>query len=258
MKVGFIQTNPEFGRVKENTNNIIEKLKEIDADLIVLPELFNIGYNFKDKEELLNYAETANGETAIALQRVAREKDICIVAGIAEKDENKDIVYNSAIMVTKDKINVYRKTHLFDNEKKIFEPGNTGFNVFGYKNAKIGMMICFDWVFPEAARTLALKNCDIIAHPANLVLSYCPETMKTRAIENGVFTITCNRFGKEKGLDFIGMSQITDTKGNILYRASEDKEEIKVVEINIEEARSKSMTKNNHLFEDRRTEMYEL
>jgi predicted amidohydrolase len=83
---------------------------------------------------------------------------------------------------------------------------------------KVGMMICFDWIFPESARTLALKGAQIIAHPSNLVLSYCQQAMFTRAVENRVFTITANRTGTEingdKELYFTGKSVIVDTKGN--------------------------------------------
>ncbi len=256
IRAGFIQTKPIFGETEENIKNVTKKFKKIDADIIVLPELFNTGYNFRTKRELMPLAEAIDGKTVKGLQNIAKQKDMCIVAGIAEKDNGK--IYNSGAMITRDKVNIYRKTHLFGNEKNIFEPGNTGFNVFDFKGAKIGMMVCFDWFFPESARTLALKGCDLIAHPANLVLPYCPDAMRTRANENRVFTITCDRIGTEKNLAFIGMSQITDTKGNVLYRASKDKEETKVLEINIEDARNKKVTEKNDLLKDRRIEMYKL
>ncbi len=256
IRVGFIQTSPIFGEIEENIKNATKKFKKIDADIIVLPELFNTGYNFKTKKELMPFAETIKGKTVKELQNIARQKDMCIVAGIAEK--HGKIIYNSSAMITKNEVNVYRKTHLFGDEKNIFEPGNTGFNVFEFKGAKIGMMVCFDWFFPEAARTLALKGCDLIAHPANLVLPYCPDAMRTRANENRVFTITCDRVGTEKSLKFIGMSQITDTKGNVLYRASKTQEETKVLEINIKDARNKKITGKNDLLNDRRIDMYKL
>ncbi|MFC1690739.1 nitrilase-related carbon-nitrogen hydrolase [Nanoarchaeota archaeon] len=263
MKIGFIQTNPKFASPKENTEEVIAKLSQIDSseiDLMVLPEMFNTGYNFDSKEELLKVAEYIDGDTVKGLQQIAKEKDMCIIAGIVEKDRSsgKDELYNSAFMITPDQVNVYRKTHLFKNEKNLFNPGDTGFNVFEFKGAKIGMMVCFDWIYPESARTLSLKGAEIIAHPANLVLLYCPEAMKTRSIENHVFTITADRIGEEDGLKFIGQSQITNPKGEILYRASSDKEEVKIIEINIEEARNKKITENNDLLEDRRGEMYKL
>jgi len=122
-------------------------------------------------------------------------------------------------------------------------------------------MICFDWIFPEAARTLALKGADLICHPSNLVLPYCPNAMVTRAIENRVFTITANRIGNEerngkKKLTFIGQSEIVNPTGKILYRASEDQEEFHAVEINPLEAREKQINPYNHLLNDRKPKRY--
>jgi len=107
-------------------------------------------------------------------------------------------------------------------------------------------------------RTLALKGADIVAHPANLVLPYAPRAMPIRSLENRVFSITANRIGEERGLRFIGMSQINSPRAEILLRASEDKEEVGVVEINIEEARNKRLNEFNDIFKDRRPEHYSL
>ncbi|MDP3112822.1 MAG: nitrilase-related carbon-nitrogen hydrolase, partial [Thermodesulfovibrionales bacterium] len=126
----------------------------------------------------------------------------------------------------------------------------------------IGVMICFDWFFPESARTLALRGADIIAHSSNLVLPYCPDAMVTRCLENTVFAVTANRTGSEQRgekekLTFIGKSQITSHKGEILYRASEDRDEISVREIDISRARNKQINSLNNLFDDRKKEFYE-
>lgn len=157
-------------------------------------------------------------------------------------------------------IQVYRKTHLFYKEKKLFEPGNTGLNVFQYKGVNLGLMICFDWIFPESVRTLALKGADIICHSANLVLPFCQKAMITRSIENRIFTITANRFGLEKNagdeFSFTGMSQITDIKGNRLTQAGKNEECVKIVEIDPTEARDKKVTEWNDIFLDRREEFY--
>jgi len=128
--------------------------------------------------------------------------------------------------------------------------------VYDIGHARIGIMICFDWFFPEVARYLAVKGADIICHPANLVLPYCPQAMITRCIENRVFAVTANRIGMEDSseglLTFIGTSQVLGTKGEILYRASSDREEAIVVEIDPGNARNKHVTAVNHIFDDRR------
>jgi len=111
---------------------------------------------------------------------------------------------------------------------------------------KIGVMICFDWCFPEAARILALKDAEIICHPANLVLPYAPKAMFARSIENRVFTITANRIGvEERGgerLSFIGLSQVTSPKMEVLIQAGESVEDAGVVEVDLLLARNKWIT----------------
>mgnify|MGYP002476654204 CR=1 FL=1 len=122
------------------------------------------------------------------------------------------------------------------------------------------MMICFDWAFPEAARTLALAGAQIICHPSNLVMPYCQKAMYARAVENRVFIITCNRVGTEeknkKKLTFTGNSVILDPSGNYLSSASPGKEELNIVEINPSEALNKFINPVNNVLTDRRPDFY--
>ena len=109
-----------------------------------------------------------------------------------------DDCYNTCVLSFGGEIKArYRKVHLFDREKELFTPGDLPFDVYDLRGVKVGMMICFDWVFPEAMRALALKGAQIVCHPSNLVLPYCPRAMITRCIENGVYAITTNRVGNE-------------------------------------------------------------
>ena len=263
MKVGFVQNNPPFGEVEKNLEHVVRGLAGKTADLFVLPELFTTGYQFTSREEALTLAENIpDGKTTEALLALAKKINSVIVAGIAEREG--DAVYNSAVMVGPGGyIGRYRKAHLFDTEKEVFQPGNTPLTVFDLGFARVGMMICFDWRFPETARTLALQGADIIAHPANLVLTHCPQAMITRCLENGIFIATADRVGCEERipgypLKFMGQSQVVDPLGEVLYRASLDQEEVHVVEIDIELARNKCLNPNNHIFEDRREDLYRL
>lgn len=264
MKVGFVQMEPKLLDLNANLSKaekLIGEAAKQGAKLIVLPELFDTGYNFETKEEVAEIAQQIpDGETTQFLVEQAREHEVFTVAGTAEKDERGKL-YNSAVIVGPigwGYIGKYRKIHLFYREKLFFEPGNLGFHVFNIGIAKVGIMICFDWFFPESMRTLALKGADIVAHPANLVLPYAPRAMPIRSLENRVFSITANRIGEERGLKFIGMSQINSPKAEILLRASEDKEEVGVVDINIEEARNKKLNEFNDIFKDRKPEYYAL
>jgi len=261
IKVGFVQTHPEFGAVEANLSHVKKLWGERKADLLVLPELFNTGYQFQSLAEARNLSEPiTDGPTTVFLIDWARDAGITIVAGLAEREGNA--LYNSAVIVgPKGFIGKFRKAHIFDSENNFFEPGDIPFTVFDAGFAKIGIMICFDWRFPETARSLALQGADIIAHPSNLVLPHCPQAMITRCLENRVYAITSDRVGSEKRvagepLKFIGQSQVVDPDGTVLVRASEDREEVHVVEINLEKARNKQINGHNDLFADRREDLY--
>lgn len=261
MRVGYYQNNPEFGKIAENLDRIAARLDGTDADLIVLPELCASGYQFVSQDEVGRLAEPIpDGPTTKRLCEIAKRKQMVIVAGLPERAGASH--YNSAVIVgPQGLIGSYRKTHLFFEETLHFTPGDTGFHVWDIGAARIGVMICFDWYYPEAARTLALKGADIICHPSNLVLPNCPDSMPVRCLENRVFAVTCNRTGmEERGgkdrLTYIGNSEITTPRGVILHRASRDQEELCVREIDPAEARDKSLTRYNDLLRDRRESLY--
>lgn len=261
MNIGYIQFAPKFGYIQHNVAQVREMMYETTADLIVLPELFNTGYLISDFKELKELGEKIpDGYTCKQLAAAAREWRCYIVAGILEEDNG--LYYNSAVLIGEEGyIDHYRKIHLFDEEKVYFAPGDRPLRVYDIKKAKIGIMICFDWVFPEVIRSLALMGAQIICHPSNLVLPYCPKIMPSRSFENRVFAITANRVGTEsadgKTLTYIGQSQITAPDGKIIKRAGQDNTTFDVVFINPKDADNKYITPNNHLWEDRRPKFYQ-
>jgi predicted amidohydrolase len=260
MKVGYVQFCPHFGDKDYNLQRAEGLIREVEADLLVLPELFNSGYLFQFKQEVAKAAEPIPaGPTTQALLRLAKERKAHIVAGLAEEAGRR--LFNSAVLVSpRGWARVYRKSHLFVDEKSFYHPGDTGFLVFDVGTARLGLMVCFDWIYPESARTLALKGADIICHPANLVLPFCQRAMVTRCLENGVFAITANRTGKEirggKSLAYSGMSQITGPRGEVLLSAGPEEDAVGVVEIDPLKARDKMVTERNDLLADRRPELY--
>lgn len=260
MKVGFVQFFPFFGNKKKNFEKITQLIQDVEADLLVLPELCTTGYIFKNKEELTNLAEPVpDGPTVEFFKDMVNEKKMNLVWGMAEKDNDK--VFNSSVLLTSEgEVKVYRKIHLFDQEKFIFAQGNKELDVVKIKGTVIGMMICFDWIFPEVCRVLALKGAEIICHPSDLLLHYCQDAMVTRCIENRVFAITANRTGTEQRggekLTFTGKSQIVNPKGEIMVSAGRDEDVVKVVEIDPKVARDKTATPSNHLWKDRATDFY--
>jgi len=260
-KVAVVQFKPEFLQVEKNLQKIESLCKDIKADLIVLPELVTSGYVFQNKAELDAVCEyVPKGMSFRFFNELSSKLDASVVFGFPEKSGER--IYNSSILINPDEnYYVYRKTHLFYREKLFFSPGDTGLFVCEAKDGvKIGMMICFDWQFPEAARALALNGSQIICHPANLVMPWCQQSMITRSLENRVFSITANRIGTEVNgdisINFTGQSQILGMKGEILARLSTDKEEVSVVEIDPNQAKDKSITEMNDAFNDRRPAFY--
>jgi 5-aminopentanamidase len=261
MKAGFYQFDPLFGETENNVARVAHALEGAESGLMVLPELFATGYQFATGAEVARLSEEVpEGFITRALVELSRRHDMFIVAGLPERDGER--FYNSAVLTGPDGfIGVYRKTHLFYEEKLWFSPGNTGFSVFPTDIGMIGVMICFDWLFPESMRALALKGAEVIAHPANLVLPYCPDAMPLRCLENRVFAVTANRVGTERrkdgqALTYIGTSQVTAPDATIAARAPREGDSLMVSDIDLSLARNKGMNAFNDLFLDRRPEMY--
>jgi predicted amidohydrolase len=260
MRIAVVQTSPIFGEIESNINNSIALMTSGKADLFILPELFTTGYNFIDEAELSSLAEPVNGPTFKAMTRFANEHSCYVAYGFAEK---ADRIYNSAALVGPDGlVGLYRKVHLYYRETLLFAPGNVGFPVFDLPFGKVGMMICFDWIYPESVRTLALRGAQLIIHPSNLVMPHCPDAMVTRCLENRVFSATANRDGTEdrggEKLAFIGSSEIVSPKGKILVRMTNEETSMAVVDIDLKEALDKKLNRYNDLFRGRRVDEYKV
>ncbi len=259
MKAGFIQFTPELCNV-DATITRLEKLfgDAPAADLLVLPELCNSGYNFPTRKDAWGASEEISDSRFIAfLTEQCRKKKIYIVSGLCERDGFK--LYNSSVLVGPDGyIGKYRKIHLFYNEKDIFSAGDVGLPVFTTPIGNIGMLVCFDWMFPEVWRILALKGADVICHSSALVLpGFAQRSVPVHALINHVYVITANRTGTEHGLTFTGMSTVANPKGEVVYQAAAGSDEVCAFNFDLELVRNKFITPRNHIFEDRRPEAYE-
>jgi len=257
MIVAVVQTDPAFGAVKQNIAQAVALIGGEQADLFVLPELFATGYNFTDSAEAASLTEYPDGPTFGQMYALAKQKSCYIAYGFAEKSDKR---YNSSALVGPEGlVGLYRKIHLYNREKLFFAPGDLGFPVFELPFGKVGMMICFDWIFPESARTLALGGADLIIHPSNLVMPHCPDAMVTRCLENRVYAATANRIGiEERGgnrFAFIGLSEIVGPEGKILIRCGTEST-VGVAEIDLSRAKTKQINEYNDLLADRRSEWY--
>jgi predicted amidohydrolase len=278
LRIGFYQFRPRFGEVSANLDQIEAALRGIRADLVVLPELATTGYNFVSAEELAGLAEPVpEGPTVERLAVIARRENTHLVVGIAERAgqaapgagpgtpaAGPTAVYNSAVLISPRGFSgLYRKVHLYSREKTLFAPGDLGFPLFTLDapgSPRVGLLVCFDWRFPESARTLALAGADILAHPANLVEAWCQAAMVTRCLENRVFAVTANRTGCEDrgglAIPFTGQSQVLDPGGRVLAAADAEEERLSIVTVDLEAARKKSINPWNDVLEDRRPGQY--
>jgi predicted amidohydrolase len=260
LRAAVVQTDPVFGEVVRNVDTALA-LVPADCDLAVLPELCATGYQFVDRAEASALAEAIpDGPTCRRLREFAAATGTTVVAGLAERAGDR--VYNSAVLVRPDGTHaLYRKMHLFWDEKLVFDPGDLGFPVFAACGTTVGVMICFDWFFPEAARTLALRGAQVICHPSNLVLPHCPQSMPVRALENRVFTLTANRVGREHRtadpLTFIGNSRIVSPGAEVIARCDDTKAAAATADLDLSLC-DKNITPRNDVFADRRPDFYDL
>jgi predicted amidohydrolase len=262
LRLGVFQFAPRFGETEANLQTLVGILAVVEADLVVAPELALSGYLFRSREEVERLSEPVPGPSTERLAAALRRSGARLVVGLAERSGGA--LFNSAVLVGPHGVEgVYRKVHLFNEEKLYFAPGDGGFPLYKLGDVPIGLLVCFDHMFPEAARTLALAGAQVICHPSNLVLpEYGQLTTRVRAIENRVFWALANRYGTEtrgcQSLHFTGASQITAQDGKVLVRAPEAEDCLLVVEIEPGRAADKRVAEHNDLLADRRPEVYRL
>lgn len=262
IKLAVIQFTPVFKNKEDNLSRINNLLKDVDADIIVLPELCTTGYFFLSRDETAELAEPLSGPTGQFFQDISSKSGAIIIAGFIEKHKKK--MFNSCLISQPDKKTpaVYRKTHLFYKEPICFDHGDTGFFVVHDKSRDItiGPMICYDWRFPESARVLTLLGADLIVCPSNLITDAWRSVMPARAIENKVYLAVANRAGTEQYADekliFKGNSAIYDYNGTMLQTAGPLNDEILLSEIDPSSTRDKSFNEFNNVLKDRRPNYY--
>lgn len=254
--VAVVQFAPVLNDVDANISQLISVFADCNADIFVLPELASSGYAFADRDEAFVSAETVGQSKFIRfLSDIAAAKKCFIVSGFNELDGRQ--LFNTAILVGPGGVvGKYRKMHLFWNEADIFEPGDSGLPVFEVAGLKLGMLVCFDWMFPEVWRIMALKGVDLVAHPSNLVLPYCQQAVAVHALCNRYYVATANRIGTERSLTFTGRSVITSPLGLTLVEGPVDKPFFGTSEIDLALCCNKNITPRNTLAGSRRPDCY--
>lgn len=247
------------------------------AEIICLQELFRSPYFCQRHDPaLFELAEPVPGPTSERLARAARETGTVIAASLFER-RTSGVYHNTAVLFDVDGsiCGLYRKMHIPDDplyfEKYYFTPGDTGFRTFETRFARVGMLVCWDQWFPEAARLTALQGAEVLLYPTAIgwhpsereehgahQLEAWELVQRSHAIANGVFVAAVNRVGHEGpedgGLQFWGSSFVCDPFGVMLGQTSEDREEVLVVTCNRD--RLEEVRRNWPFLRDRRIDTY--
>ena len=273
--IGLIQTSCSVDPSK-NLQNTIQKISSAaskGAKIICLQELFRSRYFCQTEDaELFSLAETIPGPTTQVLSELAAKLQIVIIVPLFEK-RTQGIYHNTAVVIDADGaiVGKYRKMHIPDDpcfyEKFYFTPGDSGFQSFPTRYGRVGVLICWDQWFPEAARLTALSGAQFIFYPTAIgfqsvdagevekQISAWETVQKGHAIANGVFLASANRVGTEAALTFWGRSFICNPFGEILAQAGQSSEEILIAPCDLQEIET---TRQNWPFlRDRRIDAYQ-
>lgn len=254
VQVGLVQMSCTADK-QENLEKAIRGVRDAaakGAQIVCLQELFTSLY-FCDVEDYKNFelAESIPGPSTEALETVAAELNVVIIASLFEK-RTQGIYHNTTAVIDADGkyLGKYRKMHIPDDpayyEKFYFTPGDTGYRVFDTKYAKIGVLICWDQWYPEAARITSLMGAEILFYPTAIgwAISQDNDTndeqyqawqtiQRSHSVANGLPVVSVNRVGREADMLFWGGSFVTNAFGKVLYQASHDQEEIHVQELDL-------------------------
>jgi N-carbamoylputrescine amidase len=255
VKIGLVQTTCTANKA-ENLAKAISKVREAakaGAQIVCLQELFTSLY-FCDEEDHDNFklAEAIPGPSTDELSKVAAELGVVIIASLFEK-RTAGLYHNTTAVLDADGayLGKYRKMHIPDDpgfyEKFYFTPGDLGYKVFKTKFATIGVLICWDQWYPEAARITALMGAEVLFYPTaigwattqdeatNVEQYNAWQTIQcSHAVANGVHVVSVNRVGQEAGIKFWGGSFVANPFGTVMYQASHGEEEVIVQEIDLE------------------------
>ena len=267
IKVAGVQQDVKLGDKVANLQRMERALEETSrngAQLTVFPECALAGYCFDSLDEARPFAEPIPGPSTEQLTAAARRLNAFVVYGLLEADGPR--LFNACVLVgPRGVVGSYRKVHLpFLGIDRFTTPGDRPFAVFDAGGLRVGMNICYDGAFPEAARVMALDGADLIVLPTNWPPgAECTAdfVINTRAMENNVYYMAVNRVGTERGFRFIGKSKICETHGHVLAEAQHENETILYGDIDVSRARNKHIIRvpNKHeidRFADRRPDLY--
>lgn len=268
LRVVCHQLAPRIGEPDYNralTERAIRGAASLNTQVIVLPELIQSGYVFTGLMEAHTVSETLDGPTLSLWKSLAAELNIIIVAGFCERLSAGRVANSAALVEPTGRLTVYRKAHLWDREKLIFTPGDSPPPVVETAVGRIAVMICYDLELPEWVRLAAMAGADLLCAPVNWPDAPRPAgerpaeivRVQANAAVNRMFIAACDRYGEERGVNWVGGSVIVDADGYPLAGAASRTEEQQLVaDLSLAQARDKSISGHNHVHHDRRPGLY--
>lgn len=245
-RIAIVQMNPQRSCLTQNRETIIQKLEEAvagGAKLVLFPECALSGYVFESANEAFPATETVPGATSELVIETCQRLNVYAIVGLLERDGEK--IYNSAFVTGPEGLIAnYRKCHLPILGIDRFAAKGDSLPVIDLPFARIGLLICYDLRFPEAARKLCLNGADVLAVPTNWPegAESSPDYLtRARAWENRFYVAACNRVGVEGGTRFIGRSQVVSPDGTLLALADGETETILYAEVDPAVSRQKKM-----------------
>ena len=242
----------------------VAEAAEAGAQVIVLPELCASGYGFRDVAEARSRAEPADGPTVQLFRELSVQHSTIVVGGFCERSDG-DLPYNSAAVVENgDVLATYRKTHLWDSEKRVFDVGSVTPPVVTTSVGQVAVMICYDAEFPEMVGSVALRGAQLVVVPSNWPINHppagerAPEVIKAQAFAavNRVFSVVADRVGSERGTEWIGGSVICDVEGYAVAGPAHGEPVVLVADLDLPRALDKAVSPRNDAFGDRRPALY--
>ena len=247
---------------REMSRRAIRQAVESGADIVVLPELVTSGYIFASAEEATSVAITRDHPLFREWAAEAARGPAVVVAGFCEAGSD-GLLYDSAAVVDgSGVVAIYRKTHLWDTEKRFFAAGSEAPPVIDTHTGRIGVLVCYDLEFPEMTRLLALRGADAIVVPTNWPLvdrplgERPPEVIIAMAAArtNRVFIACCDRTGTERGQEWTAGTVLINESGWVVALPDEDGSAM--ADFDPTRSREKKLSAVNDAFEDRRPELY--
>jgi len=255
-------TVPDLAANSAVTRAAIEEAVAAGAQVVVLPELATSGYMFESVAEVRSTALGADSALFADWAALAARGSAVVIGGFCELGPTGE-VFNSAAVVDRTGVRaVYRKLHLWDNEKQFFTPGSSAPPIVDTEYGRIGVVICYDLEFPELTRSLALAGADLLAVPTNWPLVYRPEGERPPEVQiaiaaarvNRMAIACCDRTGTERGQQWTGGTTVIDENGWVVAGAGDA--DAATAELDLTAGRNKASTDRAHAFRDRRPEFY--